>query len=39
MERLLEHWTNEYACLGYGPELYAALEDFCSQTGVRAIAL
>ena len=39
MDRLLEHWTNEYACLGYGPELYPALDDFCAQTGVRAIAL
>ncbi len=39
MESLLQHWTNEYACLGYGPELYPALADFCSQTGVRAVAL
>jgi L-fucose isomerase-like protein len=39
MESLLQHWTNEYACLGYGPELYPALADFCAQTGVRAVAL
>jgi L-fucose isomerase-like protein len=34
---LLEHWTNEYACLGYGEHLYPALVDFCELTGVRAI--
>jgi L-fucose isomerase-like protein len=39
MEALLENWTNEYACLGYGQELYPALQDFCEQTGVRAVAL
>jgi len=39
MNQLLEHWTNEYACLGYGAELYPALVDFCEQAGVRAVAL
>jgi hypothetical protein len=39
MEALVESWTNEYACLGYGEELYPALADFCEQTGVRAVAL
>jgi L-fucose isomerase-like protein len=39
MEALLENWTNEYACLGYGEELYPALADFCEQTGIRAVAL
>src|ERR1700677_5147216 len=34
---LLEHWTNEYACLGYGEELYSALVDFCEITGIKAI--
>jgi L-fucose isomerase-like protein len=34
---LLEHWTNEYACLGYGEDLYAALVDFCEITGIKAI--
>ena len=34
---LLEHWTNEYACLGYGEDLYAALVDFCEITGINAI--
>ncbi len=39
IEQLLQHWTNEYACLGYGEDLYPALEDFCELTGVRSIAL
>lgn len=34
---LLQHWTNEYACLGYGEELYPALIDFCEITGIKAI--
>lgn len=37
IDRLLEHWTNEYACLGYGPHLYDALVDFCRLTGIEAI--
>jgi L-fucose isomerase-like protein len=34
---LLQHWTNEYACLGYGEDLYPALVDFCEITGIKAI--
>jgi len=34
---MLEHWTNEYACLGYGDHLYDALVDFCKQTGIKPI--
>ena len=37
VDRMLESWTNEYACLGYGPDLYPALIDFCELTGVRPI--
>jgi len=37
MDRLLENWTNEYACLGYGPQLYDDLVDFCRLTGIEAI--
>lgn len=37
MDVMLEHWTNEYACLGYGEHLYPALIDFCHMTGVKAI--
>ncbi|MGA8109051.1 MAG: hypothetical protein WBD46_01310 [Acidobacteriaceae bacterium] len=36
---LLENWTNEYACLGYGEDLYPALADFCELTGIRSILL
>ncbi|HID23900.1 MAG TPA: hypothetical protein EYP14_16080 [Planctomycetaceae bacterium] len=39
MDKLLEHWTNEYACLGYGEHLYADLVDFCEMTGIQPIAL
>ena len=36
---LLEAWTNEYACLGYGEHLYEELKAFCEVTGIKAIAL
>lgn len=39
INQLLEHWTNEYACLGYGSHLYATLQDFCRMTGIRPILL
>jgi len=39
VEQLLQHWTNEYACLGYGSHLYSALADFCEVTGIKAILL
>jgi L-arabinose isomerase len=37
IDTMLSHWTNEYACLGYGPELYSALVDFCELTGIKPI--
>ena len=37
MEALLQNWTNEYACLGYGTDLYPALVDFCDLTGIKAV--
>jgi hypothetical protein len=39
IDALLQHWTNEYACLGYGEDLYPALADFCELTGIKAILL
>ncbi len=39
LQALLESWSNEYACLGYGRELYPALQDFCQQTGIHTAAL
>jgi len=37
MDVLLQNWTNEYACLGYGSDLYPALVDFCEMTGIKAV--
>ena len=37
MDRMLESWTNEYACLGYGADLYPALIDFCKLTGIKPV--
>jgi L-fucose isomerase-like protein len=37
MNVMLENWTNEYACLGYGEHLYGDLIEFCKQTGIEAI--
>jgi len=37
MDMLLEHWNNEYACLGYGVDLLPALVDFCQLTGIKTV--
>ena len=37
IDRMLESWTNEYACLGYGSDLYPALIDFCEITGIKPL--
>jgi L-fucose isomerase-like protein len=37
MEELLQNWTNEYACLGYGDDIFSALVDFCEMTGIKAV--
>jgi len=37
IDELVEHWTNEYACLGYGEQLYFDLVDFCKMTGIKVI--
>ncbi len=34
---LLEHWTNEYACLGYGAHLVPAIAEFCRMTGIELV--
>jgi len=39
MDALVEAWNNEYACLGYGAQLYEDLLAFCEVTGIKAIAL
>ncbi len=37
IDAMIDNWTNEYACLGYGEDLYPALVDFCEMTGIKAI--
>ena len=37
IENLLQNWTNEYACLGYGSDLFPALVDFCEMAGIKAV--
>ena len=37
IETLLQNWTNEYACLGYGTDLTPALADFSEQTGIKTV--
>lgn len=39
IDALLENWTNEYAVLGYGEDIYDVLADFCKITGIKAIML
>ena len=36
-EDLLQNWTNEYACLGYGSDLFPTLVDFCEVTGIKPV--
>ncbi len=37
IDAMLQNWTSEYACLGYGEHLYDDLVDFCSLTGIKPI--
>jgi L-fucose isomerase-like protein len=37
MEALVQNWTNEYACLGYGADIVPAIADFCELTGIEAV--
>ncbi len=39
IETLLQYWTNEYACLGYGKDLASALADFCEQVGIKTVLI
>jgi L-fucose isomerase-like protein len=36
---LIQNWSNEYACLGYGTHLYEELKAFCEIMGIKVIAL
>jgi L-fucose isomerase-like protein len=37
VDSLLQNWTNEYACLGYGRDIFPALINFCELTGIKAV--
>lgn len=37
IDKMLDSWTNEYACLGYGSDLYPVLVDFCELTGIKPV--
>jgi L-fucose isomerase-like protein len=37
IDALIENWKNEYACLGYGSNLYNELIDFCKIMDIRII--
>jgi len=39
MDRLVQEWGNEYACLGYGERLVPALADFCEQAGIESVLI
>lgn len=37
MDALVENWNNEYACLGYGEDLYDQILDFGKLMGIKVI--
>ena len=37
IEELITNWNNEYACLGYGEDLYQQIIAFCELTGIEII--
>lgn len=39
IDELLKHWDNEYACLGYGEQLYEQIKAFGELTGIEVVAL
>jgi L-fucose isomerase-like protein len=39
IDALIQHWDSEYACLGYGDELYGQLVAFAELTGISCVAL
>ena len=38
IEAMVENWNNEYACLGYGENLYDQILDFGKLMGIRVLA-
>ena len=39
VDQLMEHWDNEYGCLGYGRHLYQQMIDFAEMVGMEVMAL
>lgn len=37
MDKLIENWNSEYACLGYGDNLVEILTDFCEMTDIEVV--
>lgn len=37
MDKLIENWNSEYACLGYGENLAEILTDFCELTEIEVV--
>lgn len=37
MDKLIENWNSEYACLGYGENLAEILTDFCELTDIEVV--
>ena len=37
IDKMITNWNNEYACLGYGEELYGQIIDFCELMGIEII--
>jgi len=37
IEKMIVNWNNEYACLGYGEELYQQIIDFCDLLDIEII--
>ena len=35
IEKLLQAWNSEYACLGYGEDIYEVIIDFCEMLGIE----
>ena len=38
IKAMVENWNNEYACLGYGEDLYDQIKDFGKLAGIKVLA-
>ena len=38
LDAMVENWNNEYACLGYGEDLYEQIQDFGKLMGIPVLA-